>query len=202
MWLCTAERGSMLSSAQKRWLFQLCTNQTKPLDDVSAKERVDLFWCWCSHRLALLNPRFTRMWTVMSTAVCHRKFYSFLFPEYPCSALISYQEVLQIVAISTHWPLSFPVAWFRLCYLIGKHLKSTAGGGGRQAGREKLKCGPHFVLIYWNQYCDAFISTNFTGRQFRFYHVYTVILVYVSCLEIRFMCFQVVQIKRQHYLTS
>lgn len=72
----------------------------------------------------------------------------------------------------------------------------------REGGREKLKCGPHFVLIYWNQYCDAFISTNFTGRQFRFYHVYTVILVYVSCLEIRFMCFQVVQIKRQHYLTS
>lgn len=33
--------------------------------------------------------------------------------------LISYQEFLQIVAISTHWPLSFPVTRFRLCYLIG-----------------------------------------------------------------------------------
>lgn len=111
------------------WLFQLCRKPTKPLDDVSAKERLYLFCCWCSHCLVLLNHRFTIMWTVMSTTVCHRKFYSFLFSEYPCSALISYQEVLQIVAISTYWPLSFPVAWFRLCYLIGKHLKSTAGGG-------------------------------------------------------------------------
>lgn len=98
-------------------------------------------------------------------------------PPPPPPSLISYQEVLQIVAISRHRPLSFPVARFRRCYLIGKHLKSTAGGGGR----EKLKRGPHFGLIYWNQYCGTFVSTNFTGRQFRLYHVCTVVLVYVSC---------------------
>lgn len=124
----------------------------------------------------------------MSKAVCCRKFYSFLFSEYPCSSLISYQEFQQIVAISTHWPLSFPVARFRLCYLIGKHLNSTAGGGG--GGREKLKCGPHFVVIYWNHYCAMFISANFTAWQFSFYHVCTVTLVYASYPEISFMHFE------------
>lgn len=127
------------------------------------------------------------MWTVTSKAVCCRKLYSFLFSEYPCSSLISYQEFQQIVDISTHWPLSFPVARFRLCYLIGKHLNSTAGGGG---GREKLKCGPHFVVIYWNHYCAMFISANFTAWQFSFYHVCTVTLVYASYPEISFMHFE------------
>lgn len=137
-------KGCVLSSVQKRcdlWFSFLYKepNSSNPAIYIYApKERVRLFCCWCRHRLVLLSHRFTSMWTVMSTAVCHRKFYSFRFSEYPCSALISYQEVLQIVAISTHWPLSFPVAWFRLCYLIGKHLKSTAGGGGGREGEIKM----------------------------------------------------------------
>lgn len=124
------------------------------------------------------------MYWLMSKAVCCRKFDSFLLSEYPCSFVISYQEFLQIVDISTHWPLSFPVARFRL-YLIGKHLNSTAGQGG-EGGREKLKCGPHFVGIYWKQYCEMFISINFTMCQFSFCRFCTVILIYASCPEIIF----------------
>lgn len=150
-------------------------------------------WGGCSYSSVLLNHRYTIMWTVMSKALCCRTFYSPV-SEYPCSSLISYQEFLQIAAISTHWPLSFPVARFRRCYLIGKHLKSTAGGGGRGRAteREKLKCGPHFALIYCNQYCDLFISTHFTVWQFSFYHVCTMTLVYASCPQSSFMHFEVV----------
>lgn len=114
-------------------------------------------------------------------------YYPFLFPEYLCSYLISYQKFLQIAAISTHWPLSFPVARFRLCYLIGKHLNSTAGGG-----REKLKCGTRFELVYWNHYCDMSISTNFSAWQFSFSHVCTVTHGNASCPEISCVHFEAI----------